>query len=382
MKNSRIIITLFLTIATISLYAQRHKNAIAKKNIVPVVEVDPKTEAMLASTQQILFVDSVIVDKQDFLNAFLVNPEVGSLQMFNTFFNSDSQPFSSVYVNQFGNKCFYAENGRLYTADLLGTQWSQPTELQGLGDYSSMNYPFMLSDGITFYFAAISDEGLGGLDIYMSRYDADNGSFLRAENIGMPFNSNANDYMYVIDELDSIGFFATDRRQPKNKVCIYTFVPNTTRRTYSSDEHSDDFMRSRAAIERIADTWGNGKERKKALQRISMLQASIKAKNKVQQNKDFYFPIDDNHVYTSMNDFRDADNKSRMKELLNLKKRLQQLLNEIDKARRYYAKAIKNEREVLKSELLDYEQEQTLLETQIRQKEKNIRNAEIRTFGL
>jgi hypothetical protein len=382
MKNSRIIITLFLAIATISLYAQRHKNAIAKKNIVPVVEVDPKTEAMLASTQQILFVDSVVVDKQDFLNAFLVNPEVGSLQMFNTFFNSDSQPFSSVYVNQFGNKCFYAENGRLYTADLLGTQWSQPTELQGLGDYSSMNYPFMLSDGITFYFAAISDEGLGGLDIYMSRYDADNGSFLRAENIGMPFNSNANDYMYVIDELDSIGFFATDRRQPKNKVCIYTFVPNTTRRTYSSDEHSDDFMRSRAAIERIADTWGNGKERKKALQRISMLQASIKAKNKVQQNKDFYFPIDDNHVYTSMNDFRDADNKSRMKELLNLKKRLQQLLNEIDKARRYYAKAIKNEREVLKSELLDYEQEQTLLETQIRQKEKNIRNAEIRTFGL
>lgn len=371
-----------MAIATLSLYAQRHKKAVVKKTTAPIVEVDPRTEAMLESTQQILFVDSVVVDKQDFLKAFFVNPEIGSLQKFNTFFNSDSQPFSTVYVNQLGNKCFYAENGRLYTADMLGKHWSQPTELQGLGDYSLMNYPFMLSDGITFYFAAISDEGLGGLDIYMSRYDAENGNFLRAENIGMPFNSSANDYMFVIDELDSIGYFATDRRQPEDKVCVYTFVPNQTRRTYSSDEHSDDFMRSRAAINRIADTWGSGKERKKALQRISTLQANLRAKNKVHQNHDFYFPIDDNHVYTSMKDFRDADNKSRMKELLKMKNRQQQLLNDIDKARRYFAKAKETEREVLKSEILDYEQEQTLLEAQIKQQEKNIRNTEIRTYGL
>lgn len=382
MRNSGIIITLFLAIATMPLNAQRHKKTIAPKTIVAVVEVDPKIEAMLESTQQIMFVDSVVVDKQDFLQAFFVNPEVGSLQKFNTFFNSNSQPFSTVYVNQLGNKCFYAENGRLFTADFLDKQWSQPTELQGLGDYSQMNYPFMLSDGITFYFAAVSDEGLGGLDIYMSRYDAENGTFLRAENIGMPFNSNANDYMYVIDELDSIGYFATDRRQPENKVCIYTFVPNQTRRTYSSDEQSEDFIRSRAAINRIADTWGSGKERKKVLQRISTLQANLKAKNKVHQDHDFYFPIDDNHVYTSIKDFRDDENKSRMKELLNMKKRLQQLLNEIEKARRYFAKAKDTERDILKSELLDYEQEQSLIEAQIKQQEKIIRNTEIRTYGL
>ena len=36
-----------------------------------------------------------------------------------------------VYVNQLNNKCWYARDGRLYTADLLGSEWSEPVELEG-----------------------------------------------------------------------------------------------------------------------------------------------------------------------------------------------------------------------------------------------------------
>jgi hypothetical protein len=32
--------------------------------------------------------------------------------------------------------------------------------------------------------------------------------------------------MYVVDELNNIGYFATDRRQAEGMVCIYTFIPN------------------------------------------------------------------------------------------------------------------------------------------------------------
>ena len=53
-----------------------------------------------------------------------------------------------------------ADFGRLYTADLLGNTWSEPAPLEGLGQYQRTNYPFMMSDGTTLYFAAISDEGL------------------------------------------------------------------------------------------------------------------------------------------------------------------------------------------------------------------------------
>ena len=45
-------------------------------------------------------------------------------------------------------------------------------------------------------------------------------------NIGMPFNSPANDYLYVFDEMTHIGWFATDRFQHQDTVVVYEFVPN------------------------------------------------------------------------------------------------------------------------------------------------------------
>lgn len=92
--------------------------------------------------------------------------------------------------------------------------------------YKSVNYPFMMPDGTTFYFAATGEESIGGYDIFVTRFDSESGSFLKAENIGMPFNSTANDYMYAIDEFNDIGWFATDRSQPEGKVCIYIFIPS------------------------------------------------------------------------------------------------------------------------------------------------------------
>lgn len=332
---------------------------------------------MLASTQQIVFIDSIVVDKSDFLSAYLLNSEEGNLQSFAQFFKSNEEPYSIVYLNQLGNKCFYSQNSKLYTSDMIGSQWSKPTALEGLGEFQRMNYPFMSSDGITFYFAAISSEGLGGLDIYVSRYDSETGRFLKAENIGLPFNSEANDYMYVVSELDSIGFFASDRRQPEGKVCIYTFIPNKTRRVYSTSELDEEVIRNRAAISSIADTWGNGQSRLQALGRIEQLRNGA-AKKKAAG--DFYFVIDDNHVYTKLSDIRNAENRERMKQLLDMKKKFEQLDNELDKARRYYGKATKQERPSLRTEIIDYEQEHTQMLTSIRQLEKLIRNSEIQTL--
>jgi hypothetical protein len=329
----------------------------------------------LASTQHIVFVDSVVVNKTDFLDAYLVNPEAGSLQTYGQFFDSDAEPYSVVYLNQLRNKCFYSRKGRLYTSDLIGGQWNKATQLEGLGRFQRLNYPFMMSDGTTFYFAAISSEGMGGLDIYVSRYDSDKGTFLKAENIGMPFNSAANDYMYVINESDSIGYFATDRHQPSGKVCIYTFIPNSTRQVYSTDEYDEDVIRSRAAIHRIADTWGSGKARKQALARIERLRNGNKPKAK-SIDAEFRFVVDDNHVYTSMDDLRNADNRERMKQLLDYQQQLAKLEAQLDKTRRLYTQVPDDERQILTTEILDYEREQRLLQNEIRQLEHAIRQTE------
>ena len=381
MKKYRILILMAAALMAIPMTAQKRRTPV-KKKVVPVV-VEPskeevKFEEMLGATQQIMFIDSVVVKKQEFLNFYRLTSEAGAISGYNSFFRSEDQPYSTVYVNQLGNKCWFANNGQLYTIDKLNGQWSEPLPIEGLGRFQRKNYPFMLTDGLTLYFAAISDEGLGGLDIYMSRYDSESGKFLIAENIGLPFNSSANDYMYAIDEFNGIGYFATDRRQPEGMVCIYTFIPNLKRIIYAADDFDEETIRSRAKIERISDTWGDGQKRTEALSRLAGNIHQQKLKNK---QGSFTFVINDDLVYTKLSDFHNTDNRERMNKLNSLKKNYQTLNERLEKSRAYYAtKANLSERSELRAEILSYEQEYYQLEEDIRQLEKTIRYTELQTL--
>ena len=365
-----------LMVSLLLLPANAQKRKITAKK-APVVEEEPsKFDEMLDNTQQVIFIDSIVVKKQDFLQYYKMAAESGTIAGYNQFFRSEDQPYSTVYINELGNKCWYAVSGRLYTSDLLNHQWSQPTELEGLGTFQRTNYPYMLSDGTTLYFAAISAEGLGGLDIYVSRYDSESGRFLMAENLGLPFNSEANDYMYAVDEINGIGYFATDRRQPDGMVCIYTFIPNQKRIVYPIDDLGEDVLRSRARIDRIADTWGDGTIRQEAIDRLKGL-SDMTTKQK--QKTDFTFIVSDNLVYTSLSDFRDADNHDRFSELTAMRKRYETLGSEMEKVRKYYTKMPDgSEKDGLKQEILSSEKEYYQLENDIRQLEKIIRNSEIK----
>lgn len=379
MNRPHITLVIALLLMVIPGFAQRgKKKVVPKQPKIEVPEEDPKITEMRASSQQVMFIDSVVIEKKSFLDAYVLNPDAGSILPYNQFFRANDQPYATVYVNQLGNKCFYSRSGHLYTRDMLGKQWGDPSELEGLGHFTHGNYPFMLSDGTTFYFAAISEEGLGGLDIYVSRYDSESGEFLRAENLGMPFNSEANDYMYAIDELDSIGYFATDRRQPEGYVCIYAFIPNQTRRTFDPDVYDEETIRSRAEIRQIADTWEDNSVRKRALARLKSIATPVPEK---EQPKDFKFVINDQITYTSLADFRDPDNRDRMNELLNMKKKFTQLSTDLQKSRNYYAKAPAEERASLRKELTDGEQQYYKLEQNIHILEKAIRNAEIKALN-
>lgn len=382
MRNSRIIISLLAVLMAIPATAQRRKAAVRKK-VVPVVELskeEQRFEEMLDATQQVMFIDSVVVDKQDFLDLYNLTSEAGTVTTFNRFFMSGEQPYSTVYVNQLGNKCWYANDGQLYTADKLGNQWSEPMGLDGLGHFQRANYPFMLSDGTTLYFAAIGDEGLGGLDIYVSRYNSESGKYLLAENLGLPFNSDANDYMYAVDEFNGIGYFATDRRQPENKVCIYTFIPNQKRITYSTDEMDKATIRSRAKIDCIADTWGDGTLRLETLDRINNAGRKPRESREEKAN-DFTFVINDYITYTSLSDFRNKENRNRASKLMNMRKSYEELSVNLENMRIYFStKADISERTNMRTEILGYEQEFYQLESDIHQLEKAIRYAELQVL--
>lgn len=382
--NRIYIALLILLLAAAPVQAQKKVKKVAKAGTALKDNAqEQKRKQMVASTQKIVFIDSVVVDKQHFLDKYRLSSEVGEIKRYSDFFKKDEQPNAYVYVNELGDKCYFSEedtvgNIRLFSMDKLGDDWGKPVQLEGLevGDgLDEYNYPFMLNDGLTLYFSAKGKESLGGYDIFVTRFDSESGSFLKPENMGLPFNSEANDYMMVIDEADSIGWFATDRNQTAGKVCIYMFIPADTRQTYSTDSLTMAQIESRARIERIADTWGDGKSRRQALARLDALEL-VKKQDKT--GGDFTFIVNDCTTYRKLADFRTQEGRSMMQKLLGAKAQYVTLDKALAKARNFYATANANDRKVLTPEILQSERQLEGIVSQIAGLEKSIRNCENR----
>ena len=357
-----------------------------KKKKQPTEELETKLEwvrrgrNMVKGTEKVLFIDSIVVNKKEFLNNIKISSECGQIETFTKFFGRPDTTNSTIYLSELGNKIYYAYPNsegqlRLYSSDLIGDSWNTPTELKGLEDSDiNRNYPFMLSDGFTLYYAAQGEESLGGYDIFVSRYDYDTQSFLYPENIGMPFNSAANDYMFAIDEHHKIGWFATDRNQPAGKVCIYTFIPNEVKEIYSTEENDLSHIQRLAMLHRIADTQTDLDALKAA--RIRLSEARTTQQEKITP-KEFEFVINDKWTYTLTSDFKSEEAKKMVKwwkestlDLSIMKKQLEQL-------RETYRNADKATRESLSKQILTMEQKQENLMKEIHEQTKKIRKAEI-----
>lgn len=83
--------------------------------------------------------------------------------------------------------------------------------------------PFLMSDGLRILFAQDTPEGLGGYDLFLSRYRPDDGDYLRPTALGMPFNSPYNDYLLIYDEANDRTLLVSDRFCPSGYLVIYRF---------------------------------------------------------------------------------------------------------------------------------------------------------------
>jgi len=385
MKKLLPIIAILLVSCTGHVWAQKRKAKTKKPPKTEFPAENPRFTEMLTNTQKIVFIDSIVIDKDNLLGAICTNAEEGRIANYNDFFHSQNQPGAFVYVNQIGNKSIFSmanATGRfhLYSSDLLGNNWSTPELLKGIDEEGlyDVNYPYLMPDGQTLYFAAKGGDGLGGYDIYRTRLDAENGRYLKPENMGLPFNSESDDFLYVVNEQDSIGFFATSRRQPEGKVCVYIFIPTESRQVYSQEETGSATLRNLANIYRIKDSWGSNRERSAALRRLAMLRSANNLGNDVARQKEtFSFVINDYIVYHDMKDFKNLDNIDRMREVLAMRIQANEVDASLSKARNYYATASSLERNQLRTEILKNEHLLEMLHEQIKMIEKTIRNTEL-----
>jgi hypothetical protein len=388
MKLRTVAILSLVLLLPLSLSAQKKKKRVVKKPVIEQPQEDPRITNMREMTQQILIIDSIVTDKRIFLSHLRISQEAGTIMSTQQFLNQSQDDSTSVFINEMGNKAYFSLpddslHHQLYTIDKLGDEWSRPIALQGISDgISEAAYPFMLTDGITFYFAGKGPESIGGYDIFFTRYDSHSSRFMKPENLGMPFNSEANDYMYAIDEYNRIGYFVSDRRQPEGKVCIYIFVPSDSRKNYDLSDYSEQQIRNFSTISQIADTWGNGTERQAALERLKHLSVAAKQSKAVPTaDASQQLIINDALTYSSAKDFRSREAAALYEQLIKARKQLSTLNAELDSAREDYAKANAADREGMKRELLLGEQEVLQLSERIKTLEKQARNTEIKVIN-
>lgn len=376
--NIKLTFLITMALATTTAFAQKRKAPI-KKKAVPANTMSPKVKAlydnMLQNTQIVFVIDSTVVDADKVMDVITLPKAYGKYVAYNKFFDTNSalNENSVVYVNGFDNRCYYNEVGtdsisRLFMRERQGEGWDEARPLTEINELvSNATYPYMASDGQTLYFAGKSDEeGLGERDIYMTKYDAEEGKFLKPENIGLPFNSTKDDFIYVEADADGIAWFASTRRQPEGKVCVYTFVPSETRQNYDADDLDDTELKNYAELMRIRSTWPTPEIRQTAMQRLQSLQAKTEKQNS--EANEICFIVNDEMTYTRLNDFKSAETKNAYADLKMKQNEANKLVKEIDSMRTRYHNT--NDKAALGRSI-------TLSEQKLEQKQKEIKKAAI-----
>ena len=352
----------------------------------PTAEADSLTALcrahlrMLKGVERVCVVDSFTVDKARFLEAYRLSPQTGRLCPYDGYYPTSGRTGTTVHENELGNKTYYSEANdkgvqQLRTRNLLAGEWSAGMPLEGdFPDSTDTAYPFLMPDGVTLYYASRGAESLGGYDIFVTRYNTNTDAYLRPENIGMPFNSPANDYMYVVDEYANLGWFASDRHQPEGRVCVYVFIPNPTKEVYDYEQTDPARLRSLAALHALRDTWEDPGRVAEAQARLADVGRDLLTAD--EPRPDFTFVVDERRTYHAESDFRSPQALALHRQYEQERKTLRRHRSRLADLRDAYAQASEDGRKRLAPEILELEQQIPRLEAEAHRLEKEVRKAE------
>lgn len=225
-------------------YRATQKKAAVLAKIDSLQELCSIGNRAINHVQDVVIIESMTVGKSDFLSYYKLGAESGRVM--------SGENGSVIFENQAADYRLSVIDGRMKESHQIKGQWENWEPVSGIGsEVFTIDYPWMMCDGETLYFASDSLPGLGGFDIYRTRYNSDEKSYYEPERLGMPFNSPANDYMMAYDELHNVGWWATDRNAPADSVNIYLFLVEEVP-AYIEDLET---AVSRVKIEDITDTW-------------------------------------------------------------------------------------------------------------------------------
>ena len=306
---------------------------------------------LMGSTKKVVWLDSLFLDRAHWLDSLSLSPDAGRFVV-GTSLGTSLTNCGTAFVNA------------------LGTVAILPA---GSPRFTDIDYPFLTPDGgTTLVFSAHhAGSDIGGSDLFITRYNPDTRRFVRPVSLGMPFNSPADDFCYVLDATVHQGYLVTNRRQPSNRVCRYTFLFDTPNfEELTTDDHQ--LLRHAAALHSIAESQAGQAAR--IAQHRQFLAAQKRQHNEVAP-PDFTFVIDDDHLATSLADFQSETGRRLAAQWLDLTEQSREVARQREEAERRYAKQ-RNEADA--QTLRRTELTLTRLHQEIKTIAKEIRRAEQR----
>ncbi len=142
-------------------------------------------------------------------------------------FNSNDYSVGQPALSSDENQLYFVSDmpGTLGATDIFVVSISDDGEFsapKNIGDTINTSgremFPFVTEE--RFYFASDGHLGLGGLDVFESKMT--NG-FSKPENLGMPLNSNKDDFAYIVNEGTRRGYVSSNRKGGVGDDDIYSF---------------------------------------------------------------------------------------------------------------------------------------------------------------
>lgn len=306
------------------------------EEVVAEQSVAVMMENMLSRVEKIAVIDSIVVDADEFFKAYRLSPEAGRIVEGDMVHLPD---VDLAFVPQNRSQILFAEpdtagNFRLMSADVLddGTVDSpRPLPGEDLSGGGNAEFPFLMADGMTLYFANDGEESLGGYDIFLTRR-SDDGNYMLPQNVGMPYNSPYDDYLLAIDETTGLGWWATDRNQLPGQVTIYVFVPSESRVNVPADDPN---LISLARLSDISLTRTPGANYPSIPEAENLADGDAARGN----NGSFVLPIaSTSKIYTSLSDFRSPQARKSMSDAINARILIEKLELQLADLRDRYSK--------------------------------------------
>lgn len=308
---------------------------------------------MLERVEKIEIIDSISVDSATFFQVYRLSECAGRIlppdAVRRLGAGTAGGELSLAYAPESNTEIIWSEADstgvfQLYGASILDDGTIEAPAILGnnLGEGGDAKFPFIMPDGMTLYFANNGENSIGGYDIFMTRRTED-GTYFQPQNIGMPYNSTANDYLLAIDEVSGLGWWASDRNAEPGKVNVYIFSPSDVR---VNVEPGDSKLASLARLNDISLTQKPDINYKALL--AERLPSEPEMKNPEKQQR-FFLDLGNGKVYTRLSDFRNGAAKSAMLEVLacraemrNKEKQTEKLRDEYRSGNRSVVSAIKD----------------------------------------